>query len=245
MTLDWWTLAIQSVNVLVLAGLLRHFFWRPIADAIEARRAAEQRLLDDALAKQQAADAALVGIAQIREGMAAEREEILKAARAEAERLARSRLDAAAAEIETMRAAAHEALVRERAETSKALAGQASHLAVDIAVRLAARLDGTAVRASFLDWLVAEVGRLPEDTRRILKAEGFTLVSAAALTPEEQTRCRQALGITLGSEPAITFQEEPALIAGLELRGASLLISNSWRADLARILAEGHDAGKP
>jgi len=29
MTIDWWTLGIQTVNVVILIWLLERFFWRP------------------------------------------------------------------------------------------------------------------------------------------------------------------------------------------------------------------------
>ena len=38
MTIDWWTLGFQSVNVAVLVWLLQHFFWRPVAAMIALRR---------------------------------------------------------------------------------------------------------------------------------------------------------------------------------------------------------------
>jgi F-type H+-transporting ATPase subunit b len=30
-TIDWWTLGLQAVNVLILIWLLGYFFWRPVA----------------------------------------------------------------------------------------------------------------------------------------------------------------------------------------------------------------------
>ena len=39
MTIDWWTLGIQTVNVVILVWLLGRFFWRPVAAMIEQRRA--------------------------------------------------------------------------------------------------------------------------------------------------------------------------------------------------------------
>ena len=42
MTIDWWTLGIQTVNVIILIWLLGRFFWRPVAAMIEQRRAAAQ-----------------------------------------------------------------------------------------------------------------------------------------------------------------------------------------------------------
>jgi len=29
MTIDWWTLGLQTVNVAILVWLLQRFFWRP------------------------------------------------------------------------------------------------------------------------------------------------------------------------------------------------------------------------
>ena len=36
MTIDWWTLGIQAVNVVILVWLLGRFFWRPVAAMIAA-----------------------------------------------------------------------------------------------------------------------------------------------------------------------------------------------------------------
>ena len=36
MTIDWWTLGLQTVNVIALVWLLGRFFWRPLAGMIVA-----------------------------------------------------------------------------------------------------------------------------------------------------------------------------------------------------------------
>ena len=52
MKIDWWTLALQAINALVLIWLLAHFLFRPVVDAIAARqKAAEQQLADAKAAK--------------------------------------------------------------------------------------------------------------------------------------------------------------------------------------------------
>lgn len=48
MHLDPWTLALQTINVLVLVWLLAHFLFRPVAAIIAARRAASDALMTDA-----------------------------------------------------------------------------------------------------------------------------------------------------------------------------------------------------
>ena len=42
MEIDWWTLAIQTVNFLVVVWLLSRFLYRPVRRMIEAREAAKK-----------------------------------------------------------------------------------------------------------------------------------------------------------------------------------------------------------
>ena len=85
MTIDWWTLGIQTVNVAILVWLLQRFFWRPVAAMIAQRRDATRRTMAEAAAAKARATGALAEIEQTRAGFAKEREAILTAARAEAE----------------------------------------------------------------------------------------------------------------------------------------------------------------
>ncbi len=240
MTIDWWTLGIQTVNVVILVWLLGRFFWRPLAAMIEQRRATGERMLTEAEAKRREATAALAEIERMRAGFAEEREAILAAARESAERARTARLEEAATEAAGLETAARAAISREKAAADKAWAERASHLAVAIAERLAARLDGPAVRDAFLDWLLDEIRRLPESARRAMAADGIALeaVSATPLEPSDQERYRARIVEAFGAHPRIAFTVDPTLIAGLELRGPHLIVSNSWRADLARILAD-------
>jgi F-type H+-transporting ATPase subunit b len=235
MTIDWWTLGIQAVNVAVLVWLLQRFFWRPVAAIIETRRVTTRAALAEAEATRTRAAAALAEIEKTRAGFATERETILTAARAAAEET-RTRLLAEAAQAAAeLQANAKAAIERERQAAEAAWSDRSSHLAVEIASRLASRLDGAAVRACFLDWLVTAVGTLSETERQTATLE---VVSATPLDPNEQQRVRERIAAAFGGGPVISFAIDPGLIAGLELRGPHLAVSNSWRADLARILTD-------
>ena len=244
MTIDWWTLGFQTVNVGVLIWLLARFFWRPVAAMIERRRASTQQTLAEADARRAQADAALAEIERTRAGFAGEREAILAAAREAAEREAAARREEAAKQAAAIEAAARAAIESEREAAEKAWAERAARLAVEIAERLAGRLDGAAVRAAFLDWLVIAIRALPDEKRRPATADGVALeaTSATPIDPLEQESVRQRIAEAFGAETRITFKTDPSLIAGLELSGPHLVVSNSWRADLARILADiAHD----
>jgi F-type H+-transporting ATPase subunit b len=240
MTIDWWTLGIQTVNVVILIWLLERFFWRPVAAMIEQRRATAQRILDEAEGKRSQAIAALAEIEQTRAGFAREREVILAAAHEAAELARTARLDEAAKEAAAIIVEAKTAMEKEKALADKTWSERASHLAVEIAERLAARLDGPAVRASFLSWLLKEIRALPDPVRQAVAANGVALeaISATPLAPADEERYRERISDAFGSHPLIVFKADPALIAGLELHGPHLAVRNSWRADLTQILAD-------
>jgi F-type H+-transporting ATPase subunit b len=244
MTIDWWTIGIQAVNVVILMWLLGRFFWRPVAGMIQERRAEAQKTLAEAEAKRNQATAGLAKIEQTRAGFAAEREAILATAHDDAERARLARLDETAEETAALKAAEKTSIEKERETAEKVWAERASRLAVDIAERLAARLDGPTVRAAFRDWALKSVRALPESVRQSVATKEIALeaISATPLDLAEQKRTGELIGEALGGHPKITFMTDPALIAGLELRAAHLVVSNSWRADLTQILADlAHD----
>jgi F-type H+-transporting ATPase subunit b len=244
MTIDWWTLGIQAVNVIVLVWLLAHFFWRPVAAMIEQRRAAAQATLAEAETKRSQATDALAEIERIRSGMAKEREAIVAAAHNAAEEARTATLAAAAREAAALEAAARATIEKESEASRTAWMQRAGLLAVEIAQRLVSRLDAPVVSAAFLDWLLQEIRALPEEVRKAVGADGVVLeaLSAAPIAPADQERYRKLIAEAFGVQPRIVFKVDPALIAGIELRGPHLVVANSWRADLAKILADiGHD----
>lgn len=244
MTIDWWTLAIQAVNVVILIWLLGHFFWRPVAAIIEQRRATVQQLLAEAETSRSQATDALAEIERTRQGFGKEREAILADARESAEKARAEILASATNQAAALETSAKTVIEKERDAAAKAWAERANRLAIEIAGRLAARLGNQAVNAAFLDWLLSEIGKLPASVRSNIAANGAALeaVSGTPIEPAEQRRYRQLIEEAFGAHPQLSFKVDPTLIAGLELRGPHLVINNSWRADLANILADlDHD----
>jgi F-type H+-transporting ATPase subunit b len=240
MKIDWWTLGFQAVNVVILVWLLQRFFWRPVSAIIAQRRDATQKSLADAKAVADKAAAALADIAATRAGFAKEHADILAAAHAEAELASKATVDAASKEAAALTAASQAAMQTEKAAAEAAWSDRASKLALRIAERLAARLQGTAVDAAFLDWLLSSIRALPAQARRTASAEagGIEAVSAGQLEPPEQDRYRALITEAFGNQLQLTFRADPALIAGIELHGPHFALKNSWRADLHKILGD-------
>lgn len=245
MTIDVWTLGIQAVNVLLLVFLLQHVFWKPVAGIIAQRQADAKAVIEDLRQKQAAADLALGSIAHTRAGFAREREAVIAQAQREAEAVRQTTLAKAQAEVEAIRAAAAAALARQADGARVARNAEAARLAVAIARRLAARLEGEAVQAAFRDGLVAEVAAMAPALRAPTGSSTqarITLISACQTDPAIRQTIIDSLTDALGAPCDIEERVDPALIGGFELEGPHFILRNSWKADLDRIAGElAHD----
>ena len=240
MTIDWWTLGLQAVNVVILIWLLQRFFWKPVAAIIEERRMAASKALGDAETARAKAEAALVEIDKTRAGFAAEREKTLADAHAAAEHASAAKLAEAGQKVEALLAAGKATVAADEVAATQAWAERSSDLAVDIAKRMAARLGGSIVHGAFLDWALTTIRTLPVTTRQAVTGSPRPLetTSATPLDSAEQQQAILSIGKAFGAPVQVVFKTDPSLIAGLEMRADHLAISNSWRADLAQIRAE-------
>ena len=236
MVIDWWTLGIQTVNVMILMWLLQRFFWRPVSAMIEQRRAAIQLALAGARTAAASAEAARTDIAQTRAGFAREHDAILTEAHRAADQARAVALADAARSAAARQEAATAALAQQSADAQADWSDKAGRLALDIATRLAARLQGAAVDAAFLDWMMASLRALPAQVRQEAGGAALQAVTAGPLAGAEQDHIRTLIADALGGHPTIAFGTDPALIAGLELHGPHFSVANSWRADLDRVL---------
>jgi F-type H+-transporting ATPase subunit b len=245
MTLDWWGLGLQAINVLILVWLLSRVFWRPVTGAITRRQEAAQAMLDEGKTAQAKADAALAEVVETRAGIAAERDAILAEAKAAADKVAKAARKDARTKADTLLAAARTAIERDRNSARKENAARAAELSVEIAARLLVQFNTPAVQAAFLEQLVEAIAGMSDSDRTALIASAGDIEIITATDPEgaERTEIEQAVKDALGGAPSPRLVTEPNLIAGLELRSAHFVLHNSWRADLQNILKEVENAG--
>ena len=234
MHLDWSTLALQTINVLVLLWLLQRYLFRPVTAIVTARRQAAEALLAAAAAQRSAAAAAAAELARRIASSTAEAEQVRATAVAHAAAETTRLLAEARADVGRIRAEAAMAIRRDRAAQREALESQARTLAVAIAARLLAGVPGPAVTAAMLGALDADLAALPPEQRHAL-AGPLEVVSAAPLSPDEQAVCGARLAARLDPPPALRFRVDPALLAGIELRGTHAVLRRSWQAELGRI----------
>ncbi|KGD28815.1 ATP synthase delta (OSCP) subunit [Burkholderia pseudomallei] len=246
MRIDWSTLALQTVNVVVLVWLLSRFLFRPVSDIIAKRQAAARKLIDDASRERDAAHAERERARAERASLAAARDDALKDALAQAAAERERLIDAVFASVgractiaQALRDAARAQADADAVQRAKALDARATRLAIDIAAKLLARLPDSARVAGFVDGVAASLARLPADVRASLADEDaqVRLVAPRALTPQEAAACRAAFAASVGRPLEPDVRVDPALIAGLELESKYANVRNSLRQDLATIEA--------
>lgn len=244
MTLDWWGLGLQAINVLILVWLLSRVFWRPVAGAITRRQEAAQALLEEGKTAQAKADAALAEVVETRGGIAAERDAILAEAKTAADTVAKATLKDAQTKADSLIAAARTAIDRDRNTARKENATRAAELSVEIAARLLGRFNTTEVQAAFFAQLVEAIEDMSASDRAALiaSADGTEIVTATDIEGAERAKIERAVKDALGGTPSVRVVTDPSLIAGLELRNGHFVLHNSWRADLETILKEVENA---
>lgn len=243
MHIDWWTLALQTVNVLILVWILGRFFFRPIMEVVAKRQQEANKLLEDAARERDEAVNMRAEADKVRANIATRREDLIAAARAEVQSEKQNMLAQTSQEIAKLRADADAAIVRDRAAAEAQLIAHAGDLSVEIARRLLGRVPHRVLLHTFLDEICAEVHSLSAEERNGVAAAVTTgrqveVVTATPLSDEEMQNVSATLEKAFGSELPLVFRSDPTIIAGIEVHGPNTIIRNSWAADLERIRRE-------
>lgn len=238
MHIDWWTLALQAINVLILVWLLARFLYRPVMKVIADRQEAANALLSDA---QIAKDAALAETASLKshnDDFAAEAAQRRTEMQADIDNdrtrlLAQAQTDADA--VTKQAAAAADA---ERAHLLAEWQDKAGLLASNMAQTLLKRLPASRTTEAMFDVLIERLASLSEAEKRKLADDSpLAILTPSSIGGPDQARYLEALNGMLPGTPLWEFVVDPTLIAGFEVRGAHMRIRNSWRADLDGMLA--------
>jgi F-type H+-transporting ATPase subunit b len=239
MRIDWWTLGLQTVNVLILIVILARFLFRPVIAIMDERRAEAAKILDDAKAEQARAIAAREAAKTESDRIAASRNAVLKQAAEEAAVQREAAIATAKEEADKVRSASETELRWARAVEEAAASDRSARLAVDVARKLMARLPDSARVDGFIDGLAMAMTSLPQASRdSFAVADKPMLTAPRPLTAAETEACHDALARALGRPVDFAVRVDPAVIAGLELETSHAVVRNSFREDLKRIAEE-------
>ncbi|MCJ7500002.1 F0F1 ATP synthase subunit B [bacterium] len=223
MLIDWFTVAAQVINFLILVWLLKRFLYKPILRAIDAREQRIETQLADADATkaeaQQERDEFLQKNKAFDQQRAARLSQATNEAQAERQRL----LDKARQDSDALRAERQQALKREQQSLNAELSRRTREEVFAIARRALTDLAGASLEVRMSEVFARRLRALNDDVKEGLTAALETssapvLVRSTFELPFEQRAAIQsALNDTLSAEIQVRFETVPDGISGIEL----------------------------
>lgn len=223
MLIDWFTVGAQLLNFLILVWLLKHFLYRPILDAIDAR---EKRIADelaDADAKKAEAKQERDEFQHKNEAFEQQRSALMtqatEAAATERQRL----LDEARQAAEALSAKRQETL-RNEAQSLKQAIGQRTRQEVfAIARKALSDLASASLEEGITEAFLRRLQELDEPARNSLgeslrtASEPALVRSAFDLPAPQRAAIQDVLNRTFSADISLRFETAPEPIGGIEL----------------------------
>jgi F-type H+-transporting ATPase subunit b len=238
MQLDWFTIAAQIVNFLVLVYLLKRFLYGPIVNAMDRREKRVTDRLRDAEEREAAADLRASHFERKSKGLDQRRDQLIEQAGEEAAQHRTQLIEAARREVAEAGQRWREELEREQ---ESLLDGLRSQVAIGVAAAARRALQDLAsvdLEQRIVSVFHDRLGKLDAAERlRLADAiqgsdatgEPMSVVTAFELSKDQRDALRQALEEQLGQPVELGFSVSAELISGIELRTPDSVLA--WSLD--------------
>jgi F-type H+-transporting ATPase subunit b len=229
MLIDWFTVAAQTVNFLILVWLLKRFLYQPVLAAIDAREAKIAAELKDAATKKAQAEAERDDFRSKGEALEQQREGLLRKATDEANAERQRLLDAARKDSDALRAKLDEAVKSQRLELNREIVTRTQQEVFAVARKALADLAGTSLEDRIADVFVRRLSDMRENDKTLATAPprstSALVRSAFELPPPGRVAIETAVRAWLGAATKVNFETVPDLVSGIELTAAGRKIA--------------------
>lgn len=223
MLIDWFTVIAQAVNFLILVWLLKHFLYRPILNAIDAREKRIAGELADADAKKADAGKERDEFRRKNDEFELQRAALFGKATEEAMAERQRLFDAARKDSDDLRTKQQEALQREYQNLSEEIARRTRAEVFAISRKALLDLAGSELEAHMVDVFVRRLRELDaaaaERLASALQSPSVPVLvrSAFEMPAAQRTLIEGAIRKTLAAATQVRFEVAPDLIGGIEL----------------------------
>ena len=223
MLIDWFTVAAQGVNFLVLVWLLKRFLYKPVLDAIAAR---EKRIADqiaDAAAKEAEAQKEQGNFQKKNDEFESQKARLMEETRKEAKEIHQQLLKEARAEADSLRAGNAEALSNQHYTLVHEIIQRTREEVFALTAKVLRDLADTDIEERMIAVFIRHMKALaPEEKHKLLSipadASDIFVTSAFTLQPAQQDAIKTAVRDIMGSTAdKLRFKAIPDLISGIEL----------------------------
>jgi F-type H+-transporting ATPase subunit b len=221
--IDWFTVAAQVVNFLILVWLLRRYLYKPILDAVDAREKRIAAELADADAKKAEAEQERDAFQRKNAELDQQRAALLRKAADEANAERRRLLDEARAAAGAAANKQAEALRAEAEQLNRAIGRRAQQEVFAIARKTLADLATVSLEERLGEVFTRRLRDLDAPTKAVVAralestSDPALVRSAFELPPAQRAAVQSALDETFGGNVQVRFETAPDLVAGIEL----------------------------
>ncbi|MDP4029090.1 MAG: F0F1 ATP synthase subunit delta [Gallionella sp.] len=223
MLIDWFTVLAQVVNFLILVWLLKHFLYRPILNAIDAREKRIANELADADTKKAEAQKERNEFQHKNKEFEQQRSAMMSKATDEAKVERQRLLSAARKDADTLSAKRRETLRNDAHNLNQALRRRTRQEVFAITRKALTDLATTSLEERLADVFARRLREMDEPAKKSIgeslktAAEPALVRSAFDLPEAQRAAIQQTLNQTFSAEINIRFETTPELISGIEL----------------------------
>jgi F-type H+-transporting ATPase subunit b len=223
MLIDWFTVAAQAINFLILVWLLQRFLYKPILDAIDDREKGIAAQITQAEAKQAEAQRERDDFQHKNEVFDQERAALLVKATDDAKTERQRLLEDARKEADALRAKREEALRAEQRDLNQEIIRWTQKEVFAITRKALSDLAAASLEERMGEVFVSRLRELTGTAKEQLGAAFKTssqpacVRSAFALPLPQRNAIESAVKETFGAETQVQFEAAPELVSGIEL----------------------------
>lgn len=223
MLIDWFTIGAQALNFLILVWLLKHFLYKPILNAIDAREKLIARELADAGAKKTEAQQERDEFQKKNEEFDQQRATLLTKATDEAKAEGQRLLDEARKAADVLSAKRQESLANDARNLNQAVSSLTQKEVFAITRKTLTDLATTSLEERVGEVFIRHLHELDDKAKAVLgdafkkNSEPALIRSAFDLTAAQHAAIQNALNETFSAEIQVRFETSPDLVSGIEL----------------------------
>ena len=213
MLIDWFTVAAQMLNFLILVWLLKRFLYAPILNALDAREKRIAAELADAAEKQAEALAQREEYQRKNGELEGRRDELLRQAAADAAALREKLMAEARSDAISVKAKNQKQINDEYQSLTREIARRTQASVLAIAKKMLADLADAELEERMIEVFIKRLKAMDDEEKQRLSA---MLVKSAFELPEPlRVRIEEAIGEFAAA--GISYEVVPGLVSGIEL----------------------------
>lgn len=224
MLIDWFTVAAQIVNFLILVALLKYFLYDRIVKAMDEREERIKSRLDEAQKKKEEAAQEAKSYREKNKELETKRQEMLSRAKEEAETRRKELVQQARQEAEDLRAGWRKAVEKERESFIRDLRKMAAYQVYAVARLSLKDLADADLEERAVDVFLERILKMGEQERKELadsvkNGDGRVVVRSAFEMPAtSRQKITRALHDHIADDIEVEYETASELIMGIEMK---------------------------